>query len=204
MQRVPVPGQGGAYSVLDEKNKSISKLFHKALVGCLSFGKFIAIKVLYSRKVFLYPVNAIHGKLHIENKGNGYVSIGRFLMSAGPTYLKTESTGRIVLGDEVFLNHNFSATAMDEIVIGSHCIIGNNVVIVDHDHAVVEDLPSSSIFSVKSVHIGKNVWIGANVVITKGVQIGDGAVIAAGSVVTHDVMAGSLVAGVPARTIKEL
>lgn len=123
-------------------------------------------------------------------------------MSTGPTHLKTEGSGRIVLGNEVFLNHNFSATAMDEIIIGNHCTIGNNCVIVDHDHAVVDNLPSGSSFSVKGVHIGDNVWIGANVVVTKGVHIGNGAIIAAGAVVTHDVKARTLVAGVPARFIK--
>ena len=47
-------------------------------------------------------------------------------------------------------------------------------------------------------------WIGFNVIILKGVTIGEGAVVAAGSVVTKDVAPYTLVAGNPARFIKDL
>jgi len=45
--------------------------------------------------------------------------------------------------------------------------------------------------------------IGANAVILEGVKVGKDAVVAAGSVVTEDVPAGSVVAGTPARVIKQ-
>ena len=45
--------------------------------------------------------------------------------------------------------------------------------------------------------------MGCNVLILKGITVGDGAVIAAGSVVTRDVPAGALVAGNPAKVIRE-
>lgn len=53
------------------------------------------------------------------------------------------------------------------------------------------------------VTIEDNVWIGANVTILPGVVVGRGSVIAAGSVVTKSVPPNSLVAGVPAKVIKE-
>jgi maltose O-acetyltransferase len=42
-------------------------------------------------------------------------------------------------------------------------------------------------------------WIGAHVTVLPGVRIGKGAVIGAGAVVTHDVPAGAVALGVPAR-----
>lgn len=51
-------------------------------------------------------------------------------------------------------------------------------------------------------YIGNDVWIGSNVIIKGGVKIGDGAIIASGAVVTKDVMAYSIVGGIPAKTIK--
>ena len=51
--------------------------------------------------------------------------------------------------------------------------------------------------------IEDEVMIGANAVILEGVKVGKGAVVAAGSVVTHDVLEGTVVAGAPAKVIKE-
>ena len=53
------------------------------------------------------------------------------------------------------------------------------------------------------ITIGENVWIGCRALILKGVTIGDGAVVAAGAVVTKDVPANCVVAGNPAKIIKE-
>jgi acetyltransferase-like isoleucine patch superfamily enzyme len=47
------------------------------------------------------------------------------------------------------------------------------------------------------------VWIGANVVVVAGVTIGKHAIVAAGSIVTKNVPAYSVVAGNPARIIKQ-
>jgi acetyltransferase-like isoleucine patch superfamily enzyme len=56
----------------------------------------------------------------------------------------------------------------------------------------------------RSIHIGNNVWIGSNSTVLGGVTIGNNAVIAAGSVVTRDVPENTVVAGVPAKVIKEV
>lgn len=53
------------------------------------------------------------------------------------------------------------------------------------------------------VIVEDNVLIGANAVILEGVRIGQGSVVAAGAIVTDDVPPGSVVAGVPARVIKQ-
>jgi acetyltransferase-like isoleucine patch superfamily enzyme len=56
----------------------------------------------------------------------------------------------------------------------------------------------------RPITIGNNVWIGSNVTICPGVVIGDGAIIAAGSVVTKDVASETVVAGVPARYVRDV
>ena len=51
--------------------------------------------------------------------------------------------------------------------------------------------------------VKKRASIGSNATILCGVTIGEGAVIGAGSVVTKDVLPGAVVAGNPARTIRQ-
>ncbi len=54
------------------------------------------------------------------------------------------------------------------------------------------------------IKIGNDVWIGSNVTITPGVTIGDNAIVGAGAVVTKDVEKNTIVAGVPARYIRDI
>ncbi|MCB0062379.1 MAG: acyltransferase [Caldilineaceae bacterium] len=56
----------------------------------------------------------------------------------------------------------------------------------------------------QGITVEDDVWIGAGAIITDGVRIGTGAVVAAGAVVTKDVPAHTVVAGVPAKVIKEI
>ncbi len=58
--------------------------------------------------------------------------------------------------------------------------------------------------SAEPVRVGDNVLVGANAVILEGVQVGSGSVVAAGAIVTQDVPENVVVAGVPARIIKEI
>ena len=57
---------------------------------------------------------------------------------------------------------------------------------------------------VKSVWIEDGAWIGDNATILKGVRVGRGAVVATHAVVTKDVPPHTVVAGNPARVVKEL
>lgn len=77
--------------------------------------------------------------------------------------------------------------------VGKHCHIGAGTVLA----GVVE--PASA----TPVVIEDNVMIGANAVVLEGCRVGEGAVVAAGAVVISDVPAGAVVAGCPAKVIKQ-
>jgi acetyltransferase-like isoleucine patch superfamily enzyme len=84
----------------------------------------------------------------------------------------------------------------EKIRIGKNTIIGYNTTILTHEYLIHE-------YRLGDVVIGDHVMIGANSTILPGVTIGDHAMVGAGSVVTKDVPPHALVAGNPARIIRE-
>lgn len=99
-----------------------------------------------------------------------------------------------------FINHGAKIHAFDKISIGHGVYIGDDVAIRDSDgHEIAGSVKPMTM----PIVIKDHVWIGAKVTIIKGVTIGDGAVVAAGSVVVKDVPPHTLVAGVPARVVKD-
>lgn len=116
-------------------------------------------------------------------------------------------TARILLAEGVQLNGTSLTARSRTISIGKHTMIAPNCVITDSDfHALwpAETRHIEPAFERDAdVKIGEYVWIGMHSIILKGVTIGDGAIIGAGSVVTRDVPAGSVVAGCPARVLKQ-
>jgi acetyltransferase-like isoleucine patch superfamily enzyme len=109
-----------------------------------------------------------------------------------------DPTAVIEVGDRTYVNRRTEIVARHEIVIGADCAISWDVVITDSDEHWMPDVEM-----VQPVRIGDHVWIGARALVLKGVTIGDGAVVAAGAVVTGDVPARAIVAGAPARVIRE-
>ena len=99
-----------------------------------------------------------------------------------------------------FINQGARIHCFDRITIGNRVYIGDDVAIRDSDGHEIE---GSGRPMTLPIVIEDRVWIGARVTIVKGVTIGEGSVVAAGSVVVKDVPPHTLVAGVPAKVVKE-
>ena len=101
---------------------------------------------------------------------------------------------------------NYNLTILDaaQVIIGDYVMIGPNVLISTAGHPLSPKRRRECIAYAKPISIGDDVWIGGNVSIMAGVEIGSNVVLAAGAVVTKDIPDNSLVAGVPARVIREL
>ncbi len=108
----------------------------------------------------------------------------------------------LTIGAGTFFNEGSSVLCFITTTIGPGCAIASGVRIHDSDvHKLVQNTADTSPHA--PVHIGGNCWIGANALILKGAHLGDGSVVAAGAVVTSKVPPRSLVAGVPARIMRE-
>ncbi|GAB2554991.1 2,3,4,5-tetrahydropyridine-2,6-dicarboxylate N-acetyltransferase [Gracilibacillus alcaliphilus] len=97
-----------------------------------------------------------------------------------------------VIGEGTMIDMN--ATLGGRATVGKNCHIGAGAVL-----AGVIEPPSA-----QPVIVEDGVVIGANAVVLEGVHVGEGAVVAAGAVVTKDVPANTVVAGTPAKVIKEI
>ncbi len=145
------------------------------------------------------------------------LSVGDYCSLYGQ--IRLLGAGRLSIGHHSFLGPASRIWCTEKIEIGSHVLISHDVDIHDSDthslrwrdrraelaarfergdHSVPPGVPTAPIC------IHDDVWIGFKSSILKGVTIGRGAVVAAGSVVTKEVAPFTMVAGNPARLIKEL
>jgi acetyltransferase-like isoleucine patch superfamily enzyme len=134
----------------------------------------------------------------VQEGGNCTVD-GQFrLMTGSSVIVEPGASLRLESG---FINNGARISCFTGVSIGHGAHIGPDAIVMDSDsHAIA---PASGPVSAP-VKIGDHVWIGARAMVLKGVTIGDGAVVAAASVVTKDVAPGTLVAGSPARYVRDV
>jgi len=126
-------------------------------------------------------------------------------VSIGAGTLIIAQKGKVEIGPDTYIGPWSVICACESVSIGSAVLIAERVTIRDQNHNT--ELPG--IFKengsdVKPIVISSNVWIGANAVVLKGVRIEDNSVVAAGAIVNKSVPSRVIVAGVPARVVKEI
>lgn len=144
------------------------------------------------------------------------------------TIILERDTGQVSIGDRTFINAGTVIICAADIKVGSDVLMAWGVTVIDHNsHSVhwsdrandveqcrlglleggypeVARRKNWEVVPMAPVVIGDKAWIGFNSIILKGVHIGEGAVIAAGSIVTKDVPPYCIVAGNPAKIVREL
>ena len=145
----------------------------------------------------------VKGRVRIEN--GGAIKIGRKLNLSGkwiPVELIAGSSGKIEIGDEVWINFGTVIGANDHVSIGNGTHIGQHSIVCDTDFPGFE--PAIGAGRPRPIEIGDNVWIAGRVTVRPGVRIGSGAVIVAGSVVENDIPPKVIAGGIPARVLSTL
>lgn len=93
------------------------------------------------------------------------------------------------------------------IVIEDDVLLGPGVQLFAHNHRFEDPsvpISEQGYTDSKTITLRRGCWVGASAIILSGVEVGENAVIGAGSVVTRSVPPRTLVAGNPARVIREI
>ena len=139
----------------------------------------------------------------------GNFSIGKNTSIMLGCVLEGVGNGECVIGNGVSLGEYSHITCANKIVIGDGLLTGRFVLITDNSHGrgVIEERDiyplARKVYSKGDVVIGKNVWLGDKVTILPGVHLGDNVIVGANSVVTRDFPPDVVVAGNPAKIIKQ-
>jgi len=108
----------------------------------------------------------------------------------------------IRMGRNVAINHGVFLLGRVGIEIGDDVVLSARCMLLDAKLAPDSVLSGAHRYEDAPIRVESGAWIGAGAIILAGVTVGRNSVIGAGSVVTHDVAAGSIVAGNPARPIR--
>lgn len=133
------------------------------------------------------------------NNGSEFIAKGSLISS------------KLIMGAGSRINGKIVIKGRGAVEIGCYCAVGDGVRVVTQNHSIDEEILSLALqrsvygnikVEAADVKIGNNVWVGDSAIILPGVSVGSGAVIGAGSIVTKNVAPFDVVAGNPARKIK--
>ena len=114
--------------------------------------------------------------------------------------VKVWAPWNVRMGSWVAIDDEVNLYSADKITIGTKVAISREAFICTASHDIAK--PNRPLVT-KPITICDGVWIGARAIVLPGVTIGEGAVVAAGAVVTKDVPAWAVVAGNPAKVVKQ-
>jgi maltose O-acetyltransferase len=111
---------------------------------------------------------------------------------------------RVTIGERCWINASVLLDASADITIGDDVAVAQNVKFITNTHEIGPSSCRAGMNVSHPISVGAGTWIGTGAIILPGVEIGRGCIVAAGAVVVRSVPANTLVAGVPARGLREL
>ncbi|WP_239998865.1 acyltransferase [Photobacterium phosphoreum] len=138
-------------------------------------------------------------------KGLNKVSIGKNVRIFPGARIEVHNNGSIEIGDNVGIGQNFHITSAGRLIIGENTTITANVCIsnIIHPYEDINQLISAQPIKVKDTIIGESCFIGFGTVILPGTKLGKYCIVGANSIVNSHFPDYSVIAGNPARLIKQ-
>lgn len=167
----------------------------RGVPGFLLFTAVSALLPLDSRRNS--AVRAALLRLHGARVGDGVFLCRQLQLFGG-------GGDRLAIGDGAFLNAGCRLDLRERVTIGPRVSLGPGVTVWTTTHDDGGPAQRAGPMRALPVEVGAGAWLGANVTVLPGARIGEGAVVAAGAVVASDVAPNTLVAGVPAKPVRDL
>lgn len=148
--------------------------------------RWLRLKIKFGKKLKM-PIQTYLGQIKIQISGNGSVSIQKGFSTRDNVVIHA-SGGEIEIGMNTFISDGCMLNSRKKITIGNRTILGQNILMYDHDHSYrsgPEHLRSK--FEESPIKVGDDVWIGSGVIILKGATIGNRCVIGAGTIVKGNI-----------------
>ncbi|HTF81422.1 MAG TPA: acyltransferase [Cytophagales bacterium] len=190
------------YREFKERNKDASFI---EFLGSV----YAAAMRLILAKIYLRKCQKVGAMVTVSKKpllvNKGYIDLGdsvRIWSSINRAKIFVEKGGILKVGENSRINgaHISSSVSVE---IGKNVRIAPYVIIIDDDYHDIKDHFAET--SKKgAIVIEDDVWLAMSCKILKGVRVGKGSVVATGAVVTKDVPPYTVVAGVPAKVIKNI
>jgi acetyltransferase-like isoleucine patch superfamily enzyme len=172
------------------------------------FGRNLTLR--HAHKIELGDGTVIDDNCVLDAKGsdNQGISLGAGVYVGRNTIVYCKN-GNIRFGDAVNVSSNCQVFSSNDLEIGAGTVVAAFTYILSGGQYDVDDRQTpfarqSGMLTRGPTRIGPNCWIGAGAVIVDGVTLGEHCVVAAGAVVSRDVAPNQLVAGVPARLLREI
>jgi len=160
-------------------------------------------RIIYGSLPVFQQITLCQGKGIVEIGNNcsfGY-KIGGFNRRGSIELQARYRKSIIKIGNNIATNNNIFICAANYIEIGGDTLIGQNVVIMDHESHGIDPLKRRQLGEIGKVIIGRNVWLGNNVNILKNSEIGENTIVATGAVVAGIFPSNVIIGGVPAKII---
>lgn len=201
--------------------KKIKHRLYQYISSLLEFGEQIDRNKSFNENANIHPSVKLLPTAKVENfaRNPSLICIGENSVLRGQLLVFAHA-GKIQMGKDCYLGENTRIWSADSVNIGDRVFISHNVNIHDtNSHSVAPTSrynhiraimstghPKINDFDIQSeaIFIEDDVWIGFNSTVLKGVKIGKGSIVAACSVVTKNVPEFVIVAGNPAKVVKEI
>ena len=134
----------------------------------------------------------------------GRISFGKNVRAFHRLEIECGNDCSVVIGDDTTFDDVTIYSAYADVNIGKDCMFSYGVYVRNHDsHFIYELSTGDRINYSRDITIGDHVWVGQNSLLLSGFSIGTGSVVGAGAVSSSGFGDNEVIAGNPARVIRE-